>query len=96
MILSRQDIKVYESARLSALRTLHNITRFDQHIYHINREKLLKIYSMAPALEKIMRRTITFITKIKNHHNEVLKEVDKWITKINKVEEGWKLTIPLQ
>lgn len=64
MILSRQDIKVYESARLSALRTLHNITRFDQHIYHINREKLLKIYSMAPALEKIMRRTITFITKI--------------------------------
>jgi len=64
MILSRQDIKIYESARLSALRTLHNITRFDQHIYHLNREKLLKIYSMAPALEKIMRRTITFITKI--------------------------------
>ena len=66
MILSRQDDKIYESARLSALRTrtLHNITRFDQHIYHHNREKLLKIYSMAPALEKIMRRTITFITKI--------------------------------
>ena len=64
MILSRREIKMFESARLSALRTLHNITRFDQHTYHINREKLLKIYSMAPSLEKIMRLTITFITKI--------------------------------
>ena len=64
MILNRQDIQLYESARLKVLRKMHNITRFDQRIHHINREKLLKIYSMATALEQIMRRTIAFVTKV--------------------------------
>ena len=64
LLLNAGNIKTYTSARLHALRALKSITRYDQHIYHINEKSILKEFKMATCLEKIMRRCFRFIGKI--------------------------------
>ena len=66
MILTKAEIKLFESARLYVLRTMRRITRYDQHIYHISGKRMRSEMKMASAYEKIMRRHFRFIAKIIN------------------------------
>ena len=64
LTLTANHIKQYDSARLCVLRTMKNITAWDQHIHHISGKRILKEFKMATCAEKIRRRAFGFWKKI--------------------------------